>query len=129
MLCYCKSNKPFDVCCKPIIEGSFNANTAEELMRSRYTAYAIGNVDYLLKSHYITTRPTKERNSILLWTKSVIWVGLAIVSKSKGMANDTHGYVEFKATYLENGVIQCIHENSYFKKEKGEWFYVDGVHN
>ena len=128
MSCYCNSNKEYNACCGPIHKGTQTALTAEELMRSRYSAFVTADINYLMKSHHASTRPIKEKQDILVWTKSVQWLGLQIISKSTGLTSDMEGRVEFKATFVENGKPHCIHENSYFVKEKGEWFYKSGIH-
>lgn len=128
MLCYCNSNKPYSECCEPIILGSKDAQTAEQLMRSRYSGYVVADIDYLMKSHHSTTRPLKEKQSILKWTKSIKWMGLTIVATQNGLATDNDGYVEFKALFMENGKMGCIHENSYFVKENTVWYYKSGIH-
>jgi len=129
MLCYCNSKRTYSECCEPIILGKQYAQTAEQLMRSRYSAYVVGNINYLMSSHHPSTRPIKERKSILKWTKSLSWVSLEIVSKQNGQQHDNEGNVEFKALYMENGKLECIHENSYFVKEKNKWHYKSGIHN
>lgn len=126
--CPCGSNKLANEYCVPIILGIKAATTAEELMRSRYVAYTSANVDYLMRSHHSTTRPTKDRKSIERWAKSVQWMGLVILSTEAGLENDQRGMVEFRALYLENGELQQIHEKSLFEREKGKWVYVSGVH-
>lgn len=128
MLCYCQSQKTFDHCCAPIHKGERVAATAEELMRSRYSAFVVADINYLMRSHHVSTRPVNDKKEMLRWTKSVQWMGLQIVSKSAGQASDTEGHVEFRASYLEQGQPQCIYENSYFVKEKGLWYYKSGVH-
>lgn len=127
-LCPCGSGQLFANCCEPITSGKKEALTAQELMRSRYTAFTQANVDYLMRSHSVKTRPIKERKSIEKWAKSVIWMGLTIIQAQAGDANDEIGYVEFKALYLENGKPQQIHEKSLFQRENGIWVYVSGVH-
>lgn len=127
-LCPCGSGQLFANCCEPIISGKKEALTAQELMRSRYTAFTQANVDYLMRSHSAKTRPIKERKSIEKWAKSVNWMGLTIIQTQAGNANDEIGYVEFKALYLENGKPQQIHEKSLFQRENGIWVYVSGVH-
>ncbi len=127
-LCPCGSGQLFANCCEPIISGKKEALTAQELMRSRYTAFTQANVDYLMRSHSVKTRPIKERKSIEKWAKSVIWMGLTIIQAQAGDANDEIGYVEFKALYLENWKPQQIHEKSLFQRENGIWVYVSGVH-
>ena len=126
--CPCGSGQLIVNCCEPIISGRKEAITAEALMRSRYTAFAQANVDYLLSSHSVLTRPVKERKIIERWAKSVVWIGLAILKTDSGEANDETGYVEFKALSLENGKPDQIHEKSLFSRENGKWVYVSGIH-
>lgn len=128
MKCPCQSGLSFTDCCEPIHTSRKQAITAEALMRSRYSAFALANVDYLMKSQHPSTRKVKEKEMLKKWASSVQWVGLKIISKSEGLENDTQGLVEFKAMYLENGEIQFIEENSRFVRQNGNWFYVDGVH-
>lgn len=127
-LCPCCSGNSFADCCEPIISGKQEATTSLELMRSRYTAFTQANVDYLLHSHAAKTRPVKDRKNIERWAKSVIWMGLSILQTEAGEATDEIGYVEFKATFLENGQPGQIHEKSLFLRENGKWVYVSGVH-
>ncbi len=125
--CPCGSGRSFATCCEPIINGKSDAVTAQELMRSRYTAFTMANVDYLMCSHHSTTRPDKERKSIEKWAKSVKWMGLTVLKTQSGEANDEVGYVEFKAFFMENGKPEQIHETSLFQRENGKWVYVSGV--
>jgi len=97
-------------------------------MRSRYTAFTQVNIDYLMQSHSVKTRPIKERKSIEKWARSVVWMGLTIIKTQAGEAKEETGYVEFIALYLENGKPQQIHEKSLFQRENGKWVYVSGVH-
>ncbi len=125
--CPCGTNHPYSACCEPIISGRKEAVTALELMRSRYSAFTQANVDYLMRSHSVKTRPVKERKSIEKWAKSVVWMGLTILNTEAGETNDETGYVEFKALYLENGKPEQIHEKSLFHRENGKWVYVSGA--
>ena len=128
-LCPCGSGIAYSACCEPIISGKKDAVIAQELMRSRYTAFTQANVDYLMRSHSAKTRPINERKSIEKWAKSVSWMGLKIINTQAGEAKDESGHVEFKALYLENGKPQQIHEKSLFQRENGKWVYVSGVHS
>lgn len=125
-LCPCGSNHPFHQCCAPIIAGSNNAETAEALMRSRYTAFTKADVDYLMRSHHSRTRPTRQRKSIRQWAQSVQWMGLVVLKSEAGQPADQTGIVEFRALYMENGQMQQIHERSSFEREQGKWVYVVG---
>ena len=127
-LCPCGSKKVFNSCCEPILLNQEIAETSLDLMRSRYVAFTKANVDYLLESHYASTRPSKDKKAIIKFAKSVKWMGLLIDQIHQGESSDEEGWVEFRALYLDNGKAQQIHENSYFKKENGRWFYVSGKH-
>lgn len=123
--CYCGNNLSYTNCCKIAHNDITKVNSAEQLMRSRYSAFVIANGNYLMESHHSTTRPTKDKKSIVRWAKSVQWIRLEVIGTTKGLINDNEGTVTFKAFYFENGRVQVIHENSLFKKEKGIWMYVD----
>ncbi len=127
-LCPCGSCLNIQDCCEPIISGKKEAETALELMKSRYVAFTLANGDYLVRSHSAKTRPGKERKSIEKWAKSVQWMGLTIICTELGKASDNAGFVEFKAVYLENGKLQQIHEKSFFQRENQKWVYVSGEH-
>jgi SEC-C motif-containing protein len=118
--CYCGLEKIFQDCCEPIIKGIQKAPTAESLMRSRYSAYATHQADYLLESTHISERKYYSRSEILLWATSNQWLKLEILKS-------TETIVEFKAYFLDSKLQKQIHhELSTFKLENGSWFYVDG---
>ena len=96
-------------------------------MRSRFSAYATGAVEYILCSTHPSTRRFHDAKSIDNWAKANVWQGLEIVSKTGGAVTDKKGTVEFKAYFLdENRQPQIHHELSNFAKELGKWFFVDG---
>jgi SEC-C motif-containing protein len=118
--CYCGSLKPFNSCCNLYISGIEKAPTALALMKSRYSAYATQQADYLLATTHISERKYYSKGEILKWATSNQWQKLEIIT-------DTENTVEFKAYFKdENDVNQVHHEFSTFKKEKESWFYVDG---
>ena len=118
MKCPCNPAKKYSECCQKAHQNIKTVTTAEQLMRSRYSAFVLANVNYLQKSHHSTTRPNKqEKRDIEKWTKSVNWLQLEIL-------NTTEDTVEFKASFKENGSIQVIHENSKFCKENNHWVYL-----
>jgi SEC-C motif domain protein len=127
-LCPCGSGQTYDECCGSIISSEKVAATCQELMRSRYTAFTMANIDYLMQSHYSCTRQVKERKNIQKWARSVQWMGLVILNSQAGEVKDDIGYVEFRALYLESGKMQQIHEKSLFKRENQKWVYVSGEH-
>lgn len=127
MNCFCCSGKNFDECCQPFLDGTAKPQTAEELMRSRFSAYATLQIEYLLRSTHPSVRKFHNSADIENWARSNRWEKLEIISKSNGEAKDTSGTVEFKAyfTDAENNP-QIHHELSNFRKELGKWFFVDG---
>ncbi|MDG1039686.1 MAG: YchJ family metal-binding protein [Polaribacter sp.] len=121
MKCPCNPSKQYNDCCKVAHLNIKNVTSPEALMRSRYSAFVMANIDYLQKSHHSTTRPSKiEKKEILSWTKSVEWVRLDILQT-------TESSVEFKAYFYENGALNVIHENSLFVKESNHWVYKDAL--
>ena len=120
--CYCGSGKPFSACCEPYISGTEKAPTAKALMRSRYSAYAVHNADYLWNTTYPKEQKYHSKAAMLDWTKSNQWLKLEIL-----FANDT--IVEFKAYYLDKMLkAQVHHEKSVFAKDGDIWYYVDGTY-
>lgn len=118
--CYCGSQKNTSECCEAFISGTKKATTALELMRSRYSAYATHQADYLLATTHISERKFYSKSEILKWATSNQWLQLEII-------NATENTVEFKAYFLDSKLQKQIHhELSTFKLEKGSWFYVDG---
>lgn len=124
MNCPCGTLKKYPDCCEIAHNDSAAVITAEQLMRSRYTAFTMGNGDYLMKSHHSSTRPIKEKEAIENWAKSVNWIRLEILEISKGNITDIKGTVTFNAYYFENGRVERIHEKSAFVKENDCWFYL-----
>lgn len=118
--CYCGSQKAFQECCEPFINGIQKAPTALALMQSRYSAYATLKADYLLATTHISERNYHSRSEILNWAKNNQWLNLEII-------NATEDTVEFKAYFLDSKLQKQIHhELSTFKLENESWFYVDG---
>ncbi|TRW84922.1 hypothetical protein FK535_10610 [Mycolicibacterium sp. 018/SC-01/001] len=116
--CPCGSGVAPEECCQPLLRGERQANTAEALMRSRYTAFAVGDADYLWRTWHPRTRP--ERVTI---DPAVQWTGLEILDTDSGVNHDT---VEFRATYRDGQRTGTLHERSRFAVRARRWFYVDG---
>lgn len=130
MNCPCCSERKFADCCQPFIEGKAKPQTAEELMRSRFSAYAVCAVEYLLHSTHPSARRFYKAEDLENWAKSNVWQRLEIISKTAGEAKDKKGTVEFMAYFTDaNGNPQIHHELSNFQKELGRWFFVDGRSN
>lgn len=124
--CACGSELAYTECCGPLLEGERSATTAEAMMRSRYTAYAAGNIDYVKKTTHRKGLAEFDEDSARAWSRNSDWLGLSIVSVEKGGEEDTEGTVEFVASYVQNGKEENHHELATFKKEGEKWFFLDG---
>ena len=116
-LCPCGSGLAFDECCGPVVRNERTADTAEELMRSRYTAYALGDVDHVFRSWHPATRPDG-----LDQLPRTQWLGLEVLEVEDGGPGDDYGIVEFRARYAGG----ALHERSRFTRRAGRWLYLDG---
>ena len=123
----CTSKKPYDRCCGPFHAGTALPETAEQLMRSRFSAYALGKVDYLISTRVDAKRADEDREELVQYCKSVSCVGLKILSKEKGGKADDTGIVTFHASLQANGRRSLHIETSSFAREQGKWVYVDGM--
>jgi SEC-C motif-containing protein len=119
--CPCGSGAAFGACCLPLHRGEGQATTAEQMMRSRYSAFAVGDAEYLWRTWHPRTRPESVEID-----PEVVWTGLEIVRCVDGGPVDTDGEVEFRASYLEGTRTGTLHELSRFAVRARRWFYVDG---
>ena len=97
--------------------------TAEELMRARYHAYETCDMGFIKESQDPDNTEGIDWAECEKWARESQWLGLEIISTTKGGEDDKDGIVEFKATYIENGKTIVHHERSYFVKRNGVWFY------
>lgn len=124
--CPCGSDKKFGECCGQYLLEGAKPKTAEALMRSRYSAFVIQKVSYLVETHHTETRKDLDESSLENWAKGAEWDGLEILVADKGQEFDTEGTVEFSCRYYWEGKLQIHHEVSTFKKEGGVWRFYDG---
>ncbi|SCL36685.1 SEC-C motif-containing protein [Micromonospora nigra] len=118
--CPCGGGLPYGRCCGRLHAGATEAATAEALMRSRFAAFAVGDIAYLLRSWHSTTRPARLRLD-----PGQRWTGLEVVDTAGGGLFDTTGVVEFHAHYRAGGRPGTLTERSRFVREDGRWFYLD----
>jgi SEC-C motif-containing protein len=124
--CYCGNQRLFVDCCQPLLRGEKIASTAEELMRSRYSAFCTNDVDYLIATHHPSKHEGDDKNQLLNTIASCKWLKLSIAGTQNGLSNDNQGWVEFIAVYEENNQLFQLCEKSQFIKKNGTWFYLDG---
>jgi SEC-C motif-containing protein len=127
--CPCNSGKNFDDCCGPILDGSTKADTAEALMRSRYSAHVKGNYDHIANTHAAEASADYNKSAAQAQFTGVEWKGLDITETTDGGPDDDTGTVTFTARFMENGELHAHRERSDFRRENGEWLYVDGKIN
>lgn len=128
IICPCgRNNNLYKDCCYLVHTNIHNALSAEDLMRSRYSAFVLCNGDYLLRSHSIQYRDPSNIHNTIRWSRSVAWNRLEIISLVAGLENDLEGIVEFKAFFKEKNKIKCIHEKSLFIRENLHWVYLDAM--
>ena len=119
-MCPCGSGKEYQLCCGPVLARKTPARTAEQLMRSRYTANVKQDVEHLFASWHSTTRPKGMNMDYNLWSE------LQILDTVAGGPEDDTGEVEFRAFYRQGEMQGVLHERSRFCREDGQWVYLDG---
>lgn len=127
MKCPCSSGKSFAECCEPVITQAQQATTAEQLMRSRYSAYALGHIDWIIESQSPDGRAHVDRKATEEWSSRADWHKMEILEVQDGLEGDSEGFVDFKAYYTISGEDVVHHEVASFRKEDGRWYFVDGV--
>ena len=116
---------PLAGCCGPVVDGERLATTAVQLMRSRYTAYVLGNGQHLFRTWHARTRPDDATPD-----PRVRWLGLDVLDVVGGGPDDDEGVVEFRARWVsvDDGPVRRgeLQERSRFTRRAGRWVYVDG---
>jgi SEC-C motif-containing protein len=113
--CPCGLGEPYDLCCGRFHNGTATAATAELLMRSRYSAFAVGDAAYLLRTWHRSTRPAQ-----LELDPKQRWLRLEILGHTGGGLFDSTGTVQFRA-HFRGGMVR---ENSRFERADGHWLYL-----
>jgi len=124
--CPCKSEMSYARCCMPFHHGKRKPETAEQLMRSRYSAYYFRLVPYLVDTTHPDTREPGLRKELQNTVHQVNWANLKVLDTVKGGKEDKVGKVEFIAYYYVQGEPYELHERSRFRRYKGAWKYLDG---
>jgi SEC-C motif domain protein len=124
-ICPCGTGLKYAECCQPFHKKESNAPTAEKLMRSRYSAYAVGDIDHIERTNDPAGRESFDRESSTTWSKTSKWLGLEIVSTKEGQATDQSGEVEFNARYEREGKEHVHYEVGLFTRIDSVWYYKD----
>ncbi len=123
MNCYCGSNIQKELCCLKFIDKTALPQTPQELMRSRYSAYVLGDGKYLVDTTLPQNRYEDDVALISEHAKNTQWLKLEVIKSSQ---KQDVGFVEFKAYFRENSNLHVHHEKSNFLRVDGVWFYQDG---
>jgi SEC-C motif-containing protein len=117
----------YEKCCGLYIKDGIPVPTAEKLMRARYSAYALGEIDFIMDTHEVDPKEAEEsRKATEDWAKGSEWQGLEIIKTSKGGEEDDNGTVEFKAHYMVDRARYTHHEISRFERKNGKWIFAEG---
>lgn len=130
MNCPCGSGLPYRTCCAALHNGKA-ASTPLELMRARYSAYALGKIDFIIRTTHPLNAQYKSnkkvwREALKDWCRHTQFNGLEIVETKDGKTLD-EGYVIFRAFLCINQTPYTQYEKSYFLRVKGNWLYRDGI--
>ena len=123
--CPCGSKHDYVTCCEPYLNHKQQPETPEALMRSRYTAYCLADIDYIQKTMQGKALVGFDAVGSKRWATRVNWIKLTVLDMS--LESPHKGFVEFIATFVDGHVLKSIHEKSEFIQEEGRWYYVDGV--
>ena len=123
MKCRCDSGAEFAACCEPLLKGA-PAPAPEALMRSRYVAYCLGDLDYVLNTTDPQRRLEVDAAAVKSWMSESEFTGLEVVrTETEG----NKGVVEFKAHFTtDGGPVQTHHEISRFRMQAGRWYFRQG---
>jgi SEC-C motif-containing protein len=123
--CPCGSGVQFADCCEQIINGQRESQTAEELMRARYAAFATGAIDFIVASTHSRTRPEIDIQDIREWSQTSTWRGLEIIDTKN--VDDDQAYVSFEAQFTQAGKDLSHKEKALFERELGNWRFLTGT--
>ena len=124
--CPCGRKLTFETCCGPRLSGAAPAPTAVDLMRSRFTAYGEGAVEYLIATTAPEMRAGLDAGELTAYCAALRLVKLEILERQAGGVDDDAGVVAFRATLRHRGEKFTQTERSRFRREAGAWLYVDG---
>jgi len=123
-LCPCGSQQALAQCCGRLHAGAL-PNCASELMRSRYSAYALGLIDYLIATTLPAQQAALDRAGIEQWSRQSQWLGLDVESEEAVPGDALHAHVTFTARWRDAGGEHAHRERSAFVRSAGRWYFID----
>ena len=125
--CPCQSGKTYQDCCQPYHLGE-DAPDAESLMRSRYSAFVLGNIDYIVKTTFPRQQSAMDIAALKKWAQEKQWQGLCVLKVQDEFAKNKSS-VEFEAYFAQDGVDEIHHEKSLFIHQNGRIYFLDPTLN
>lgn len=125
--CPCGSGRDYSACCEPIITGQQAAETAEQLMRARYSAHVKVNVDFLFASTHPDYREGYDHEGTRAWAEKSTWHGLEILETTGGGPGDETGEVLFVARFRDESGLRTHRERGQFKRKGKKWLFTEGI--
>ncbi len=126
--CPCGLPQTYEKCCARYIEKKEIAPTVEAMLRARYTAHVVKNVDFVLATQISKEEEEQAvRENVEAWIERSEWMGLEVINTKDGGADDDKGQIEFLASYQMGRERFKHHEISLFEKREGQWFFVEGA--
>ncbi|MGR6980579.1 YchJ family protein [Testudinibacter sp. P27/CKL/0425] len=123
-LCPCQSGKQYADCCAPLHQANTFASSAEQLMRSRYAAYVLQQIDYLVQTTVPAQQPQLQIDAMQRWSASTAWGGLTILHHIPKIGK-RHAQVEFNAYFRHANERKQHHELSTFVRIGERWYFLD----
>jgi len=124
--CPCNSGLDYSQCCEPYIKGSAKPETCEALLRSRYSAYTLGELDYIYETIHPEQKAQHDTKATKKWADESTWLDFEIIGIKEGLKEDEEGAIEFKVKYRQGNQNITHHEMAFFRKDEGDWYFFDG---
>lgn len=123
LACPC-GQSDYQHCCQPLHVGQAHAESASQLMRSRYSAFALQQIDYIVQTTALGQQASLDVDAIADWSKSNQWLKLEVLNSNEKL-DKNHAQVEFKAHYHDGKQTQIHHEISHFVQHQARWYFLD----
>lgn len=123
-VCPCQSGHLYQDCCAFLHQKKRNAETAEQLMRSRYTAFVLQDIDYIVATTVPSQQHLLDKKALRQWSEQTQWCGLEVISHQPNLTQ-RHSAVEFNATFMTEEGKRIHHEKSLFVNIGQRWYFVD----
>ena len=120
--CPCGSGQSYQACCGVVHNNPRKAVTPEQLMRARYSAYTLSDIDFIAATMVAPANNNFNAVDAMQWAQSVTWLDLTVLD-SRRLPNRPKGEVEFVVRFKEADHAHIMHERSVFIKKKGQWYY------